>query len=108
MYGKQILTTVLGVDYFRMANRVFLLRVLSASRQLQSRAMISSLTRLSTTGGRKQNPAVLQGLPRLQTDVRSLCSKLNTDFIVNIQDEQDFQKKVVQSSVPVVVDFHAK
>ena len=27
--------------------------------------------------------------------------------IVNIQDEDDFQKQVVESSVPVIVDFHA-
>ena len=27
--------------------------------------------------------------------------------IVNIQDEEDFQKQVVDSAVPVIVDFHA-
>jgi thioredoxin 1 len=36
----------------------------------------------------------------------SLISALNSN-IYNVQDEQDFKKRVIQNSKPVIVDFHA-
>ncbi|CAF0731548.1 unnamed protein product [Brachionus calyciflorus] len=36
----------------------------------------------------------------------SLASRLNTN-IFNVQDENDFKKRVLENSKPVIVDFHA-
>ena len=39
--------------------------------------------------------------------VRFMTSNVTLE-IVNIQDEEDFQKRVMESKKPVVVDFHAR
>ena len=33
---------------------------------------------------------------------------ISNKFIINIQDEDDFQKNVLESKVPVIIDFHAE
>ena len=89
----------------RMASRVFLQRVAGISRQIGRRPCTA---RLPITTYRNIESMKFQQSPLLQTSVRTLCSKAKSDFIINIQDEKDFQQKVIESSVPVVVDFHAK
>lgn len=87
-----------------MANRVLLRCAASVSRHLQRRAVISSIRLTSNCLTGQHKPVVRR---YLETGVRHMCAKANTDFIINIQDEEDFEKKVMQSSKPVVVDFHA-
>ena len=90
-----------------MANRALLRCAANVSRHLQRRALVNSV-RLSSTCITKQHTPVLHShLQTQQTGARMLCTKASTDFIVNIQDEEDFKQKVMKSSVPVVVDFHA-
>lgn len=88
----------------KMANRVLYRCIANVSRQLQKRAAISSV-RLSSVCLTKQHRPVVHR--QLETGVRTLCAQPNTDFIINIQDEEDFKKNVMQNSKPVVVDFHA-
>ena len=80
-------------------------RVAGISKQIGRRPCIA---RLATTTYRNIESVKFQQSPLLHTSVRTLCAKAKSDFIINIQDEKDFQQKVIESSVPVVVDFHAK
>ncbi|VDP90248.1 unnamed protein product [Echinostoma caproni] len=43
----------------------------------------------------------------LAAQLRYLSEKISECGITNIQDEADFQKRVLKNSVPVLVDFHA-
>ena len=36
------------------------------------------------------------------------ASPILNKFIINIQDEEDFQKRVMENKSPVIVDFHAE
>lgn len=38
---------------------------------------------------------------------RSFCCKSGDGMIFNIQNKEDFEKRVLDSDLPVVVDFHA-
>lgn len=40
--------------------------------------------------------------------IRALCSKAGEGMVINIQDEEDFEERVINSDKPVVVDFHAR
>ena len=64
--------------------------------------------------------AVVSAPSRLMLSARptaaSVCQRVSffhtsglraNEHIINIQDEEDFEKRVVGSKVPVVVDFHA-
>ena len=88
-----------------MANKALFRCVASVSRQLQRRVVVTSV-RFSTACLNK--PHTLTAPQQLETHMRPLCTKPNTDFIINIQDEEDFEKQVMQNSKPVVVDFHAQ
>merc|ERR1712071_175885 len=39
---------------------------------------------------------------------RSICSSPILSQSFNVQDQEDFQKRVLKSTVPIIVDFHAK
>ena len=49
-----------------------------------------------------------QNLVTRLSGVRCMSSGMDVTEIVNIQDEEDFQKRVLGAEKPVVVDFHAK
>ena len=54
---------------------------------------------------------VLRLLPR-QSCYNLIAKNLSTSCpakdVFNVQDEEDFEKRVLGSSIPIVVDFHAK
>ena len=60
-----------------------------------------------THGGLK--PAVLQPCLSLQSSIsRHMSSTQSCKFeVINVQDEDDFKKRVLESDIPVIVDFHA-
>ena len=71
---------------------------------------------LSSTGFqcvRKMNPlltkyrAVPTNFTRTQQIARCMCTTKGKFECINIQDEDDFKKNVIENSKPVVVDFHA-
>ena len=93
--------------HFRMANRALSRCAANVSRHLQRRALVSSVRLSSNCITKQHTPVLHSNLQTQQTRARMLCTKASTDFIVNIQDEEDFEQKVMKSSVPVVVDFHA-
>jgi len=39
---------------------------------------------------------------------RSICTSPRLTQSFNVQDQEDFQKRVLKSTVPIIVDFHAK
>lgn len=41
------------------------------------------------------------------SQIRGMCKSANEFESFNVQDAADFEKRVLESSVPVVVDFHA-
>ena len=51
------------------------------------------------------------GLPlsRTQSSFKRLISTSSANFaIFNVQDEDDFKERVLESKEPVIADFHAK
>ena len=71
----------------------------SASRQALP---LFSAARVSLVNTNTIVPAVSQSC-KIHTNV-----PLFNENIINIQDEADFQKRVLDSGTPVVVDFHAE
>ncbi|WAQ95547.1 THIOM-like protein, partial [Mya arenaria] len=76
--------------------RQFPTRVVSTA-AVKSRPL-SSLLRQST-----HQPHTL---PNASSHTRTLCTK-GEGMIINIQDEKDFEDRVINSDKPVVADFHA-
>ena len=91
-----------------MANRTLLRCAANVSRQLQRRALVSSVRLSSTCLTKQHTPVVHCQLQTHQSRARLLSSQATTEFIINIQDDEDFEQKVMKSEVPVVVDFHAQ
>lgn len=89
-----------------MASRTIIRRLVHVSRRIpvHSHAAVQRITMMRHL--LQQNEAKLQGSSYRQ--IRSLCSKPGDGMIINIQDEEDFEKRVVNSDKPVVVDFHAR
>ena len=44
----------------------------------------------------------------LATATRSFSVSTRCQDIFNVQDEEDFETRVIKSNTPVIVDFHAK
>lgn len=90
-----------------MSSRIF--RILRASRQ-------GTLTlKRSLCIHRGVSTKILQHnkqLPLLSnysySQIRGLCKSANEFESFNVQDTDDFTKRVLESKVPVVVDFHAR
>ncbi|XP_018024620.1 thioredoxin, mitochondrial [Hyalella azteca] len=49
---------------------------------------------------------LLRQLPTIQNAV-NISSTAANKAMFNVQDEEDFQKRVIDSATPVIVDFHA-
>ncbi|XP_074864590.1 thioredoxin, mitochondrial isoform X2 [Carettochelys insculpta] len=90
-----------------MAQRLMLRRVLSISPQKLSVPPVSILSKVSVA------PCYPRSLiPRTQVTVPASIRTFSTTPVwrttFNVQDESDFQDRVVNSQMPVVVDFHAQ
>lgn len=81
-------------------------RRLSLCVRISSRWACSSLNKLLQQNSiGHQNPSFVPAITWNQLSKRLYSSTASTCF--NIQDEDDFQKRVIESSTPVIVDFHA-
>lgn len=81
-------------------------RSLSLCLRISSQRACSSLNKLLRQNSIGcQNPSFAPAVTWNQLSKRLYSSPASTCF--NIQDEDDFQKRVLESSTPVIVDFHA-
>ncbi|KAL4240841.1 thioredoxin 2 [Mactra antiquata] len=84
-----------------MASRTVFRRLLQANR----RAFLHRPTVIrSVTAAHQIQPS---NTTSFHTSIRSLSNKTGDGMIINIQNVDDFEERVVNSSVPVIVDFHA-
>ncbi|KAK3600887.1 hypothetical protein CHS0354_019236 [Potamilus streckersoni] len=88
-----------------MACRIIVRRLLALTRSHSRRAYGSHLPRLTSTHF-SQITQRIQSASLHYCQLRRL-SAATDQFIINIQDPKDFQEKVIDSKIPVVVDFHA-
>nr|AET44429.1 thioredoxin 2 precursor [Ruditapes philippinarum] len=87
-----------------MASRAILRRVVQLSRRLQLQRSINQRTMMTLSYLGKKNVGPEQSYSQLKT----FCTKPAGDgMVINIQGEDDFKERVINSPLPVVVDFHA-
>lgn len=89
-----------------MACRVIVRRLLALTRSHSRRAYTSHLPRLTSTQF-SQITQRYQSTSLRYCQLRNLSATTGDHFVINIQDHKDFQEKVIDSKIPVVVDFHA-
>lgn len=91
-----------------MASRTILRRLVHVSRRAHIRGGLSvrSLSLMRQVIQQCEQKSVSHGTSYSQ--VRALCTKPGEGMIINIQDEQDFEDRVINNEKPVVVDFHAR
>lgn len=51
---------------------------------------------------------LIQRISLQKTLLRSISTTSNKNAMFNIQDEEDFKTRVMESAKPVIVDFHAQ
>ncbi|XP_045214088.1 thioredoxin, mitochondrial-like isoform X2 [Mercenaria mercenaria] len=89
-----------------MASRTVFRRVLQASRRVQLQRAVVQRSIVTLPHIQKKNTQNVTS-DQSYSQLRSLCTKPGEGMVIHIQDENDFQERVLNSPLPVVVDFHA-
>ena len=90
-----------------MASRAVCRRLVQASLRLNILRSCSKLPRGIHNTSKQLLSSDLQCSPCSYSQIRALCSQSGEGLVINIQSPTDFEERVMNSSVPVVVDFYA-
>jgi len=89
-----------------MASRTILRRLFHVSKRVPVHSHLPTRSLSAMRQVFQQSDQRLQG--QSYSQIRTLCNKSGDGMIINIQDEKDFEDRVINSAKPVVVDFHAR